>query len=82
MYMMYQTFNISLPKDLVTAMDAAAVSEYRNRSDLIREAVRKYLEDIQEWKAIYAYGKKKAKALNVRSEKDIYRIVDEYRKGK
>lgn len=80
--MTYQTFNISLPKDLVTAMDALASQEYRNRSDLIREAVRKYLEDVKEWKAIYAIGKKRAKAFNIQSEKDVYKIVDDYRKGK
>lgn len=80
--MTYQTFNISLPKDLVAVMDAVARSEYRNRSDLIREAVRVYVTDMMEWKAIYAFGKKRAKALNIQSEKDVYKIVDDYRKGK
>ena len=66
----------------MAAMDEAAKAEYRNRSDLIREAVRQYLTDMIEWKSIYAYGKKRAKALNVRSEKDVNRLVAEYRKGK
>ncbi len=80
--MPYQTFNISLPKDLVTAMDAVAEDEYRNRSDLIREAVRAYLADMTAWKSLFAYGKSRAKAKNIRSEKDIIRIVSDYRKGK
>ena len=59
---MYQTFNISLPKDLVAAMDELATQEYRNRSDLIREAVRAYLVDMMAWNTLYTYGKKQAKA--------------------
>lgn len=80
--MTYQTFNISLPKDLVTAMDSQARQEYRNRSDLIREAVRVYLADMVAWNSLFVYGNKQAKTKNIRSEKDVERLVAEYRKGK
>lgn len=80
--MTYQTFNISLPKDLVTAMDSQARQEYRNRSDLIREAVRVYLADTFSWNSLFAYGSKQAKTKNIRSEKDVGKLVAQYRKGK
>jgi len=40
-----QTINISLPKDLVIKADATAKREYKNRSELIREALRLYVSD-------------------------------------
>lgn len=79
--MTYQTFNISLPRDLVAAMDRAAKEEYRSRSDLIREAVRTYLADMRAWQAIFAYGERSGKAKRIRSEAQVARIVGAYRKG-
>jgi len=38
-----KTFNISMPKALLDAIDKQAEVEFRNRSDLIREAVRAYI---------------------------------------
>jgi len=38
-----KTFNISMPKSLLDAIDKQAQTEFRNRSDLIREAARTYI---------------------------------------
>ncbi|MBI2036155.1 ribbon-helix-helix protein, CopG family [Candidatus Microgenomates bacterium] len=38
-----QTFNIALPQELVKEVDKRAKIEYKNRSELIREALRVYL---------------------------------------
>lgn len=40
-----QSFNIVLPRELVEKTDELAKKEYRNRSELIREAVRLYILD-------------------------------------
>jgi len=40
-----KTFNIVLPVELVSKIDATAKREYRNRSELIREAARLYIEE-------------------------------------
>ncbi|TSC88021.1 MAG: hypothetical protein G01um10147_252 [Microgenomates group bacterium Gr01-1014_7] len=40
-----QTFNVALPEDLVKKADKVAKKEYRNRSELIREALRNYLQE-------------------------------------
>ena len=62
--------------------DMIAKKEYRNRSELIKEALRSYLEDREVWSGIFAYGKKVGKKMGIKSEEDVYRIVDEYRHGK
>ena len=79
--MQTQTFNIVLPKELVKKIDAVAKREYRNRSELIREAVRVYLQRRLEWDELFAYGRKMGKKLGVNSEDDVNRIVREYRHG-
>ncbi len=80
--MTYQTFNISLPKELITTMDEAAKREYRNRSELIREAVRVYLANTSAWNALFSYGKSQAKTLKITSEEEVNTRVHAYRKGK
>lgn len=40
-----KVFNIALPEELVKKIDKLAQKEYRNRSELIREALRVYLRN-------------------------------------
>ena len=77
-----QTFNIALPKALVQKIDAVAKREYRNRSELIREAVRRYVTDTDEWEKLFASVRIQGKKMGIRSEEDVNRIVQEYRHGK
>ncbi len=69
---------ISLSPDLLRKAERAAKDEQRTRSELLREALRRYLED-REWNKIYRYGEKKARAAGVDAE-DVERLVDELRK--
>lgn len=82
MYMMTQTFNIALPTNLVKQADLVAKKEYRNRSELIREALRVYLEDKSEWEDLFAYGENAMKKMGIRSEKEVNKIVSQYRHGR
>lgn len=77
-----QTLNISLPRDLVKRVDQAAKNEYRNRSELIREALRVYLTDKKDWYDLLDYGKKVGKKMGIKSEEDVNKIVYEFRHGK
>ena len=77
-----QTFNISMPVKLVKEADEIAKSEYRNRSELIREALTRYITSKRNWDMIFAYGEKQAKKLGITSEEQINDIVSEYRHGK
>lgn len=82
MYMTIQTFNIALPNDLVRKVDQVAKREYRNRSELIREALRIYLEDKVEWQEIFKLGEKVMQTMGVKNENDVNKIVSRYRHGK
>lgn len=82
LYMQVQTFNIALPKDLVKKVDQVAKKEYRNRSELIREALRIYLRRRDSWDLIFEEGRKAAKRMGIKSEADVDRIVYEFRHGK
>lgn len=81
MTMKTQAFNIALPKDLVEKIDKTAKGEYRNRSELIREAVRVYLKDAQEWEGFFKIGRKQAKKLGIKSASEANEIVARYRHG-
>lgn len=80
--MQTQTFNIALPKDLVKAVDRQAKKEFKNRSELIRDLLQRHLERKEKWKSIFAYGKRKAREMGIKSEKEIDEIVYEFRHGR
>lgn len=82
MYMQTQTLNIALPKDLVKKVDEQAKEEYRNRSELIREALRIYLKRRQDWNQIFKAGREAAKKMGITSEEQINDIVYEFRHGR
>lgn len=68
---------ISLSPNLLRKAEKAAREENRTRSELLREALRRYLED-REWRKIYRYGERRARSLGL-DEEDIERLVDEIR---
>lgn len=80
--MQIQTLNISLPRDLVKKADSVAKSEYKTRSELVKTALMVYLKEKSAWESIFEAGARSAKKLGIKSEEDVYRIVDEYRHGK
>lgn len=80
--MQTQTLNISLPTELVKKVDQLARREYRNRSELVRQALRIYLERRMAWDRIFEAGEKAAKRMGIKSEEEIDKIVYEFRHGK
>lgn len=82
MYMLTQTFNISLPKALVQKADILAKKEYRNRSELIKEALRTYLLSKQSWDELFAYGKQVGEDLGINSEEEIFEKLKKYRNAR
>lgn len=79
--MQAQTFNISLPADLVEKVDVVAKKEYRNRSELIKEALRIYLRDLEEWEKLFTWGKDLGKKAGIKKEENVNKIVAEFRHG-
>lgn len=60
--MSVSTVNISFPKSLLKALDAAAVAEHRSRSDLLREATRLYIERKRRLSRMFSFWRAVAKA--------------------
>jgi metal-responsive CopG/Arc/MetJ family transcriptional regulator len=71
------TYTISLPPEMAEKVDELMKKEKMTRSELFREALRRYFEE-QEWKEIKRYGRMKAKEKGI-SEDQIEDIVDAIR---
>jgi metal-responsive CopG/Arc/MetJ family transcriptional regulator len=76
-----KTFNISMPEELIKRADRLAKNEQSNRSELLRTALRNYLQEREEWEKVFVYGERQAKKLNIKEE-DVVRLVREVRQGK
>ena len=68
------------PQEIQEAIEEAekiAKEENRTRSELIREALRRYIAEM-ELRRLQRYGLKKAEELSLKEE-DVQRFIDEYR---
>ena len=68
---------ITLSPKLYKLADRIAEEEGRTRSELVREALRKYAWE-RSWKKLQDLGSQKAKELGIKEE-DIERLIDEGR---
>lgn len=68
---------ISIMPDFLDEVEKIAKEENRTKSELIREALRRYIEN-REFRRLQRFGAKQAKKLGIK-EGDVQRIVDEYR---
>jgi CopG family transcriptional regulator / antitoxin EndoAI len=75
---MNKAISITLPPAMLAKAQRIAKKENRTMSELIREALRRYQRE-QEWDALNAYGRAKARALGI-TEGDVVGIVKEYRR--
>lgn len=67
--------NLSFPENMLSDIDKVAKQEYRSRSELVREAVRRYILRKQ-LDAAYAYGARKAKEAGITPENLNEAIAD------
>lgn len=74
------TFNLSMPADLLKLIDKQAKNELRTRSDFFRELARSYLVREQAWKTAQRYASAQAKKMGIRTEEDVDRVIQEFRK--
>lgn len=66
--------NISMPPDMARRIKKVAKEENRTKSELLREAFRKYEFD-RDWARIKAVGRATARRLGIKSYEDIERIA-------
>ena len=74
-----KTVNISFQDSLLSEMDRVARSESRSRSELVREAVRMYIERRDRWNSIFALTKNRIAKTKV-AENDVLEEIQTYRK--
>jgi metal-responsive CopG/Arc/MetJ family transcriptional regulator len=75
---MRRVLTLSLPPRLLEKVERLAKKENRNKSELFREALRRYIEE-KEWQDVLKYARRKARQQGILSEPDVERIVDEAR---
>ena len=73
------TINLSLPKDLLKKVDDRARKESRNRSELLREAARSYLEGKSRWDKIFSYADRITAAKGLK-QADVDQAIREARR--
>ena len=73
--------SLSIPRNLLREAEKIAVKEQRTKSELFREALRRYLDEAEEriFRRALQVGAKKS-GLRIRTENDIALIVDRFRR--
>jgi CopG family transcriptional regulator/antitoxin EndoAI len=72
---------LSLPPDMVKLVEDISKEENRTKSELFREALRKYIND-KRWLQIRQWGLKTAQDLGISGEEEVDMLVHEARKAK
>lgn len=74
---------VSLPPEAASDFERMAREEGRNRSELFREMLRVYraYRETGRFEALQRYGAARARALGVRDERDVERLIREARAG-
>jgi len=73
-----KTMTLSLPPQMAEEVERLTKEEGRTRSELFREALRRYIEE-RNWSRLYRYGEAKAREKGIREEK-VKNIIDRRRK--
>ncbi len=71
------TITFSLPPEMADQVAHLTKSEGRTKSELLREALRQYIED-REWRQMLRYGERRAREQGIGPE-DVESLVSEYR---
>lgn len=74
-----QMINFSIPKKLLKEMDQAAKETARSRSEMIREAVRRLLDEQEEKELLFNSIRAGSKKANL-SEAEVAELVEEAKK--
>ncbi len=72
---------ISILPELLEKFNRLAEEESRTRSELFREAMRRYIEE-KEYQSLTRYARGMAAQTGVKTEEDVYRLVEEARSEK
>jgi metal-responsive CopG/Arc/MetJ family transcriptional regulator len=68
-----------LSDELLHEVEEAARAQNLKPSEVLEEAVRRYLED-RSWSKIFSYGRERGEAAGILTEEGVDRAITEYRK--
>jgi metal-responsive CopG/Arc/MetJ family transcriptional regulator len=68
--------SISLPKDLIEEIDAAAAELNKSPEAVVRASVRRYLKQERDWRALQEHASELARAAGIRTEDDVEDFID------
>ncbi len=74
-----QTWTVSLPPKLLREAERTAREEDRTKSELVREALRMYIEE-RRWRKLQRKTAMQAQALGIKTEEDVDRLIHAVRK--
>jgi predicted transcriptional regulator len=72
--------NISLPPELYKKVEKLAEEQAKAKGEFVREVIRQYVETDRRWKQIRKWGEETAKRLKIKNEKEVERVIEQYRK--
>jgi len=72
-----RTITFSLPPDMADRVEEIMKQEGRTRSELLREALRRYMLAL-EWRGLARFGQRRAEELGITPD-DVERLIDESR---
>ena len=76
-----KTVSITLPPELLAKAREMAEREHRTMNDLFREALLRYIQGADPaWEAVLARTRAQGRAQSIRTEEDVERLSDEYRR--
>jgi len=70
---------LSLPPEMVKEVERLTSEEKRTKSELFREALRKYIND-RRWQQIRGWGIKTAQRLDISTEEEVDELIHKHRK--
>jgi metal-responsive CopG/Arc/MetJ family transcriptional regulator len=70
--------NMSLNEDLYKEVDSLAKERKTSRSQIFKESLISYFDEINRWKEIRKWGEITTNRYNIKSEDDIEKIREEY----
>lgn len=73
-----KVLSLSFPPELLKAADRVAKKEGRTKSELFREAVRRYILE-RDYRELHRYGLRRARQIGL-TEADVEPAIREYRK--
>jgi len=77
-----KTISLSLTQEMYDQLEEFADQRDVSKSELLREALERFLSSELRWQQIRKWGEETAKKLNIKDEDDVDRIIHELRKEK